>query len=70
MSPSPLVREIVARLREVGCVPLRSPGSSHETWSTPAGRSFTIVVNHRSDPVSRGVFHKVRRALRDEGVEL
>lgn len=65
-----LVRELVARLRELGCQPVRSSGSSHEVWSTSGGVMLVLVVKHRADHVSQAVLKTCVRTLRREGLEL
>lgn len=58
----PKVRELIHALRRQGCAPIRQKGS-HEIWKTPTGGTFTIVVNHPNDVVSRCVLKNVSQVV-------
>jgi predicted RNA binding protein YcfA (HicA-like mRNA interferase family) len=58
----PKYRELIHYLRRYGAKPLRQRGS-HEVWQLPNGRTFSLVVNHINDPVSRTVLKNVSDAL-------
>jgi predicted RNA binding protein YcfA (HicA-like mRNA interferase family) len=64
------VRDLRSALRQIGCKPLRCKGS-HEVWSSPSGATLPpLVINHVGDEASVGVYAKIVRALRSEGIEL
>ena len=65
---NPKVREVTARLRHLGCRPIRSKGS-HELWEAPDGRRCPIVINHLGGDMSPHVLASVRRWLRRAGLE-
>lgn len=61
------VRDLIALLGALNCVPVRTRGS-HGMWRTPAGAVLAIVVHHRNATVSRSVFSSIQRVLRAEGL--
>lgn len=63
------VRDLLARLHELGAEPVRQRGS-HQTVTFPSGRAVTVKVNHPGEDVSPIVLATVRRAVREEGLEL
>lgn len=62
-------RDLVQRLRRLGCIPTRHKGS-HQTWTAPKGTQFTITIHESGRVVSRGVLLHVRKALHVEGITL
>ncbi len=63
------VRELIAAVAKVGCAEGRMRGS-HQTWSSPRGKPFTLVVNHKGHDADPKVVRTVTRILREEGIEL
>lgn len=63
------VRDLQSVLRDLGCEVVGMEGS-HQKWRTLGGKIFTIVANHRNDPVSRCVVTSVAQALETEGIDL
>lgn len=62
-------RDLLNRLRELGCVPQRISGS-HQILVAPGNRTLCIPVNHPGRDVSPTVLSSVRRVLRNVGLEL
>lgn len=56
------VSEFHKRLRDRGCVPVRSSGG-HQTWRAPNGNQFTTTVPGRKKEVSRLISQQAARAL-------
>lgn len=64
------IRDLIKRLKELNCVPLRMKGS-HQTWRTPGGTgTFVLTVNNPGVPAAEVILSKVRRALKNEGIKL
>lgn len=64
------IRDLIKRLKELNCVPLRTKGS-HQTWRTPGGTgTFVLTVNHPEVPAADVVLSKIKRALKNEGIKL
>lgn len=63
------VRDLLARLSELGGVAVRQRGS-HQVVALPSGRCCTLKVNHQGEDVSPIVLATVRRVVREEGFEL
>lgn len=65
MASTPLIRELLAELRDAGGVPVRTRGS-HQQWRLPGGSQVTVPVNHRSANASPVVEKSVRAAIAEE----
>lgn len=63
------VRQVIVRLRQLGCRPVRSKGS-HQTWKAPNGACCPIKINHLGADMSPRVLSCVRQWLRDAGLDL
>lgn len=64
------LREVRARLRQLGCAQIPFGKGSHETWRTPGGRNVVLSGKYANDEVSVGVLGKVEKALKLEGKTL
>lgn len=53
------IRDVVAKLRELGFQPDRTKGS-HQTW-VKDGQSITVVINRMNDDASRILRKNVER---------
>lgn len=70
MSYRPRVRELLQKLRRIGCYPTVPRGGSHQKWTTPGGAALTVVISHPGAAVSRTVLSSIRRILRRERLVL
>jgi len=68
MSRIPKVREVITRLRHLGCIRIRCNGS-HEVWEAPGGSRCPVVINHPGGDVTPRVLASVRRWLRRAGLD-
>lgn len=56
-------RELVRRLRKLGCERLRQAGGSHEIWWRPDTDRRTVVPCHPSRDIPTGTLHSILRDL-------
>ena len=62
-------KKLLRRLASLGCEAVRQKGS-HQTWRTPGGRPFTLVVNHPGVEVQRSALRMIVALLAAEGLRL
>ncbi|MEW5719209.1 MAG: type II toxin-antitoxin system HicA family toxin [Chloroflexota bacterium] len=58
-------RELIKRLRELGCEYLRDAPGSHEVWLNPQTGDTTTIAHHEKREIPTGTFHSI---LRDLGI--
>jgi len=58
-------RELIKRLRELGCEYLRDAPGSHEIWLNPITGDTSTIARHEGREIPTGTFHSI---LRDLGI--
>lgn len=58
-------RQLVKRLRELGCKYLRDAAGAHEVWWNPATGDTTIIARHEGKEIPTGTFYAI---LSDLGI--
>ncbi|MFQ5814148.1 MAG: type II toxin-antitoxin system HicA family toxin [Anaerolineae bacterium] len=59
-------RELIKKLRKLGCEFVRQAPGSHEIWWNPANRHFTSIPRHKGKDLPKGT---VRAILRHLGIK-
>lgn len=56
-------RELIAKLRALGCEHVRPAAGSHEVWWNPGNKKFTTIPKHANRDLATGTLRAIVRDL-------